>query len=409
MTHSPKPSHFYRTVTLMLLLIFGGFMVSDMYLPALPHLSETFHTTSKNAQFTIAIYFIGACISMLLLGPISDRIGRRKIVLIGMSFMIIGTFLCWYTAHFEVFLIGRIMQGLGAGAGFAVMRTAMRDMVQGNDLAHILAYITMIVGICPAIAPALGGILVTHFNWHIIFLLTLIYYIILFIFMVFLFPETLAKATQIKNRNELVIHHAACALSKMEFVCYCLTTATVYAGMMAYVTASPILIEVHLHFSAFAFGLITLGIVISGQLSKLYNRLYLNKKGYRYMMWVGMGLMWIGSLMMFLCALLGYMNIYTVVIPMVFYGNGMGILFPNISTAFLTLFTTIVGMASALYGTIQLGGGFIGSAIMSHLSESTLLPLSSCLMIFITIATIALYNARRLEKITQNINQNMTI
>lgn len=405
MSNIQKPDHFLRTVTLMLLLIFGGFMVSDMYLPAIPHLMKAFSATSKQVQLTIAVYFTGACISMLILGPVSDRVGRRKVVLFGIVMMIIGTFCCWYAAHYNLFLIGRIFQGLGAGAGFAVMRTAMRDMVSGNDLAQVVSLISIIIGLCPAIAPAVGGMMMSHFSWQSIFLVTFIYYIVLFIAMIFMFPETLAKATQLKNRDTNVAKHAWHALTHSEFMLYCVTSASVYAGMMAYVTASPIIFEVHLHFTPAQFGWITLGIVISGQISKIYNRLYVSVKGYRYMMWVGIVLLAIGSLLMFVFALCHMMNIYALIIPMLFYANGMGILFPNLSTASLTVFTTIVGMASALYGTLQLGGGIVGSALIAHFSESTLLPLSSLLVIFVALATISLAYASRLEKRNQQINQ----
>ena len=403
-----KPDYFTRTVTLLLLLVFGGVMVSDMYLPALPHLITAFHTSSHHVQITISVYFAGACTSILLLGPLSDRIGRRKIVSLGMLVMIIGTFTCWYSTSFSAFLAGRILQGLGAGGGFAVMRTVLRDMVRGNDLAHILSYISIIIGVCPAIAPALGGIILTHFSWRVIFLMTLIYYIILFFLMIFMFPETLSKATQIKNRGESVMKHAFAALTHSEFICYCIVSAAVYAGLMAYITASPMIIELQLHFTPLAFGWITLGLVLAGQLSKIYNRMYLNKKGYRFMLWVGMGLLGAGSLSMFIFALFDTMTIYTLIIPMIIYSNGLGILFPNLSTAFLSIFTTIIGMASALYGGIQLGGGILGSAIIAHFPETSLLPLSSCLITFVAIACATLLYARRIEKINQAISQHMS-
>jgi DHA1 family bicyclomycin/chloramphenicol resistance-like MFS transporter len=403
-----KPDHFRRTIALLLLLVFGGIMVSDMYLPALPHLIDAFHTTSHHVQITISVYFAGACASILILGPLSDRIGRRTIVLLGMAVMMMGTFLCWYATHFSAFLVGRILQGLGAGGGFAVMRTVMRDMVRGNDLANILSYISIIIGVCPAIAPALGGMIVTHFSWRAIFLITLIYYICLFLLMSVWFLETLPKTTQLKNRGENVIKHAWAALSHSEFMGYCIASAAVYAGLMAYITASPIIIEVHLHFTALQFGWITLGFVLAGQLSKIYNRMYLKQKGYRFMLGVGMGLLGLGSLAMFICALFHAMTIYTLIIPMIIYTNGMGIFFPNLSTAALSVFTTIIGMASAFYGAIQLGGGMIGSAIIAHLSEASLLPLSACLMFFIAIAYAALWYAQRMEKINQAINQNMS-
>jgi|GEM_PF-874456 len=407
MSHTPsqKPAHFKRTVTLLLMLVFGGFMISDMYLPALPHLISAFHTTSKHIQLTISVYFIGACASMLILGPISDRIGRRKVVLSGVTIMIIGTFFCWYTSSYHLFVLGRVLQGLGAGAGFAVMRTVMRDMVSGNDFAHIIAYISIIVGICPAIAPALGGMIVTHFHWRIIFLISLIYYLFLLVALIMMFPETLAKTTQIKNRGEHVIKHAWEALSHSEFLLYCITSAVIYAGMMAYVTASPMIIEVHLHFTPAQFGWITLGVVLSGQMSKIYNRLYVLKKGYQHMLYIGISLLILGSLTMLACALLHFMNIYAVVIPMVIYSNGLGIFFPNLSTASLSIFTTMIGMASAIYGTVQLGGGFLGSAIMAHLSEHSLMPLSSLLVIFIAIATACLFKAIQLQRKHQPVKQ----
>jgi Bcr/CflA subfamily drug resistance transporter len=398
MTASAKPDHFIKTTALLLLMIFGGFMVSDMYLPAMPHLIGAFHTTAKYVQLTITVYFIGACIAMLCLGPISDRIGRRKVILFGMLMMIIGTACCFLAHDYTPFLVGRIFQGLGAGAGFAVMRTVMRDMVKGDDLAHVLAYIAIIVGVCPAAAPALGGIIVTHLGWRTIFEITLIYYILLFIAMALLFTETLVKETQIKNRGENVFSHAFEALKHKEFMCYCLISAATYAGLMAYVTASPMIIEVHLHYTPLEFGYITLSIVVLGQLSKIFNRIYLKRFGYKKMMKISMSMILLGSFSLLAFGLFHIMALYAVMIPMVIYSNGLGMLFPNLSTAALTVFTTIIGMASALYGTVQMAGGLVGSGIIAHFSESTLIPIGAIMSVLSIIAVLALTNALRLGK-----------
>lgn len=393
-----KPPYFLRTIALLLLMIFGGFMVSDMYLPALPHLMDAFNVSSKYVQLTITVYFIGACVSILALGPVSDRIGRRYVVLIGILIMVLGTAMCFLAHHYWPFLIGRIFQGLGAGAGFAVMRTVMRDMVRGNDLAHVLAYVAIIVGICPAAAPALGGIIVTHLGWRAIFGITLAYYIMMLIIMFAAFPETLAKATQIKNRAENVFAHAFEALKHKEFMCYCLVTAATFAGLIAYITASPMIIEVQLHYSPLAFGWITLSIVVLGQCSKIYNRIYLNRLGYHFMMKVGIALLCCGSFALLAMGLLHIMTIYAICIPIIIYSNGLGILFPNLATAALSVFTTIIGMGSALYGTFQMAGGLIGSGLIAHFSEASLLPLGAVMCALVLCATLGLATALKLEK-----------
>ena len=335
---------------------------------------------------------------MLCLGPISDRIGRRKVVLFGMIMMIIGSASCFLAHHYWPFLAGRTLQGLGAGAGFAVMRTVMRDMVQGDDLAHVLSYIAIIVGVCPAAAPALGGIIVTHLGWRAIFEITLTYYILLLIAMALMFTETLAQETQTKNRSENVFAQAFKALRHKEFMCYCLISAMTYAGLMAYVTASPIIIEVHLHYTPLAFGYITLGIVVMGQISKIFNRIYLKRMGYQNMMKISMSMILLGSFSLLAFGLLHIMALYAVMIPLVIYSNGLGMLFPNLSTAALSVFTTIIGMGSALYGTVQMAGGLVGSGIIAHFSESTLIPIGIIMSIFSVIAVLALINALRLAK-----------
>ena len=108
----------------------GSFLASDMYLPAIPQIATVLHTSISNVQLTIGLYYLGTGISTLIFGPVSDRFGRRPTILLGSSIVIIGTILCILAHNYTLFVMGRVIQGVGAGAALSLRRSAGRDVAE---------------------------------------------------------------------------------------------------------------------------------------------------------------------------------------------------------------------------------------------------------------------------------------
>src|ERR1700761_2958567 len=142
----------------------------DMSLPALPAITAAYGTTAAHAQLTIGLYLLGYASGQLFYGPLSDRFGRRPMLLIGLTVYTLSGFLCASAPSIETMVALRLLQGFGGAVGVVVTRAAARDHFGGPALAQMMSSITAVQAFGPLLAPILGGILASHFDWHIIFL-----------------------------------------------------------------------------------------------------------------------------------------------------------------------------------------------------------------------------------------------
>src|ERR1700742_1377905 len=142
----------------------------DMSLPALPAITAAYNTTAAHAQLTIGLYLLGYALGQLFYGPLSDRFGRRPILLIGLTLYTLCGFLCAFAPTIDIMVAVRRLPGFGGAVGVVVTRAAPRDHFGGRELAQTMSSITAVQAFGPLVAPVLGGILASHFDWHIIFL-----------------------------------------------------------------------------------------------------------------------------------------------------------------------------------------------------------------------------------------------
>ena len=150
----------------------------DIYTPSVPAIALQFHVSLNAVQWSISIYAVGLCLSMLVYGPLSDIIGRRKPLLLGLFLMMVGSLICALSKNIETLIVGRLVQGLGAGAIAVLWRAMMRDLFSGDELAKYSSYLVpVIVGIM-AVAPLLGGYFQHYISWRASFVFLLLYAIV---------------------------------------------------------------------------------------------------------------------------------------------------------------------------------------------------------------------------------------
>ena len=156
-------------------IIFIGFlsafvpMSTDLYLPALPSMLNDFHTTEQVLNLTITFFFVFYAIGMLFWGPLSDKYGRRKILIIGTCFYFIGSLMCALSDTVPLLIVSRIVQALGSGASVSISTAMMKDLYTGKKLTSMLALVQSIAMTTPVIAPSLGSFILQYTSWHGIF------------------------------------------------------------------------------------------------------------------------------------------------------------------------------------------------------------------------------------------------
>ena len=231
-----------------------GPLVTDMYLPSLPSMMNYFDTNSSMVQLGLTSSMIGLAIGQIFFGPLSDKYGRRPLLLVSMSLFIVSTIFCIFSPNIETFIGLRLLQGIAGSGGIVISRSIATDKFSGQDLAKAMAIIGAINGIAPVASPVLGGFLTDSIGWKGIFIILLVIGIILLIGN-FRFKETLPQ--QHRKRENIIglVSVFGKVLHNRRYVFYVLQMGFAMGVLFANISSSPFIMQQHYGFSAFTFSL----------------------------------------------------------------------------------------------------------------------------------------------------------
>ena len=350
----------------------GPFSI-DAYLPAFPNIQATLHASPIEVQQTLAAYMLAFAGMVLWHGALSDAFGRRNVILVSLVVFAIGTFGCAASHTVHYLWIFRIMQGVSAGAGVVVGRAIVRDLYAGAPAARLLSLVTMIFSIAPAVAPVLGGWIVTWFDWRAIFLALLGYTVVLIFFCWRHLPETLApEKRQPFNPRFLATSYGAIFSSPL-FHMKTGVVACNFAGLFLYITAAPVMLPVHLGLGPHQFAWLFFPAVSGIFLGALAANRIAGRMTFARQIGYGFG---------FLLAAVAFNVAYHLLLPpalpwsvapLFFYTFGMSIIAPGATLLALDLFPHIRGtVASCQSFAVTLLGALVAGVIAPFLSHSVL-------------------------------------
>lgn len=361
------PSPLRMTIVGALLIAVGPISMS-LYSPALPLLTQVFSTTEEAIRATITVYLFGFAAAQLICGPLSDRYGRRPVVLSCLALYVLGS-LIGAAAHSVPMLdLGRIVQGIGACGGMALSRVMVIDRFGGGQAARIISLMSLILSVAPAAAPIVGGALITVLSWRLLFGLMAGYGLVL-VFLVWRFPETNTRRDPGAMRPATIVINYATLLTSSAFVGRVVLTAFAVGGLYAAQSLSPFILMGRLGLSSTSFGLVSaslMGAYLVGSLT--LNRL-LRYIGIQRLVVVGALCVLAAGLLLGI-GLPVRLGVVEVIGPLCLWLFGMALIMPGITTGTLALFPKNAGSASALMGSLQMAMGFIGTALSSLLTDA---------------------------------------
>lgn len=362
---------------LSMILILGslaafGPLSIDMYLPALPSLAGEFHTTSGLTQFSLSFFLIGLAGGQLVAGPLSDSIGRRLPLLIGLVIYTITSLLCVFSPSIYALIFLRLLQGIAGSAGIVISRAVVRDLYSGTELTKFFALIALVNGAAPIIAPVLGGQFLRFGTWQGIFIILCLIGLIMFISVQFYLPETLSAENRVPGglRNTLLTFKRI--LADRGFLGYALAQGFVMASMFSYISGSPFVVQDIFGVSPQVYSLIFaingLGIVIATQITGRIAGKIAEKR----LFVIGLSINLVSGICLVIVSLMDTGLLWHLV-PLFFVVSSVGVVTTTGFTLAMQTQGKNAGSASALLGVLSLlMGGFVSPLVGLGGNESTL-------------------------------------
>lgn len=369
-----RPSNPGRLIVLLAALTAFAPLSIDTYLPSLPLIANDLGATAASVQLTISLFLAGLCAGMLIYGPLSDRYGRRPLLLGGMGLYLLATLGCMAAGTVEHLVISRFFQGLGGAAAAVLARAIVRDLFALGEAARVLSLMHLVTMLATLVAPLLGSVLMAFNGWRTVFFGLLVFAALCLIASAWKIGETHAPDQRgdslvlaFTGYWQIVRHPVALA--------YILCMGLAFGGMFAFITASPFVYMEYFAVSpvgyAWLFGLNVVGILIV----TLVNARLVSRVGPLRMLSFGAALGGIAALWLLAIGLTGWGGLAAIVAGVIVYVSITGLMGANCVASLLALFPRQAGAAAGLAVACQfaLGAGF--SVVVGALADGTPAPM----------------------------------
>lgn len=395
---APRPAAAsMRQIMLLAALGSMGQFANNVYLPSLPSISAGLNASASAAQLTMTAFLIPLAAMQLVYGPLADRYGRRPLVTIGCAIFLAGCAVCALAPDIGTLIVGRAMQATGAAAGVVLSRAIARDQFDGPELNRAIGLIAMFFGLAPAVAPLIGGLLQTAFDWHAAFIAAALVGVFVLIAFRTMQPESLKTPLPRLDLAELARAYGV-VLRNKAFVGYAMAGTGTLSGMFAFFSGSPFLLMDVLGLTPVEYGFLppigVVGFLIGGTLAR---RMAANATPQKLAR-IGLTAQWVGVACMAGLPMLGFLHPAQVSGSIAIYTMGLGLLLPAVMSLAIAPFPQVAGTASATFGFLQMTGAAFATVLVSGLAL-ILGPLAfAWVMVGATAFTSAgLYRAKRAE------------
>ncbi|MEV6049451.1 multidrug effflux MFS transporter [Streptomyces sp. NPDC052107] len=373
-----------RRTGLLVTLVLGGLtatppLAMDMYLPSLPEVTQSLHAPAATVQLTLTACLLGMALGQLVVGPMSDRWGRRRPLLAGLAVYLLATALCALAPNVETLVAFRLAQGLAGAAGIVIARAVVRDLYDGVAMARFFSTLMLISGVAPIVAPLIGGQILRVTDWRGVFVVLTVVGVLLAALVWLRLPETLPPAERHDGGVGAALRAMRGLLADLPFTGYMLAGGFAFAALFAYISASPFVIQEIYGASpqtfSLLFGLNSVGLVAAGQVN---GKLLVGRVALEKVLACGLAVIVLAAtaLLLMSTGALGEVGLPPIAAALFVLMSAMGITLPNAQSLALLRTRHAAGSASALLGTSSFLVGAVASPLVGVAGEHTAVPMA---------------------------------
>ncbi|MCX5014191.1 Bcr/CflA family multidrug efflux MFS transporter [Streptomyces sp. NBC_00555] len=373
-----------RRTGLLVTFVLGGLtalppLSMDMYLPALPEVTTALHSPAATIQLTLTACLAGMALGQLVIGPMSDKWGRRRPLLIGMIVYVLATAICALAPTAELLIAFRLLQGLAGAAAIVIARAVVRDLYDGVEMARFFSTLMLISGTAPIIAPLIGGQVLRFADWRGVFVILTAVGLVLTLMVWRGLGETLPPERRQTGGVGAALRTMRGLLGDRVFAGYMLAGGFAFAVLFSYIAASPFVVQEIYGASPQAFSLLfgvnSVGLIAVGQIN---GKLLVGRVRLDNALAVGLGIITVASVALLLMStgMFGEVGLVPIAAALFVLMSAMGLVLPNTNAQALMRTPHAAGSASALLGTSSFLVGAIASPLVGIAGEDTAVPMA---------------------------------
>ncbi|MEJ6522342.1 multidrug efflux MFS transporter EmrD [Shewanella bicestrii] len=387
---APTPAAGSATQLLFMLvfMVACGQMAQTIFVPALPLIAQGLAVDASQLQAVMACYLLAYGLCQFIYGPLSDRVGRKMPLLIGIGIFILGAFMAAEATSFSQLIFASLLQGLGTASAGALCRSIPRDHYFGDNLVRFNSYVSMAVVFLPLVAPFLGSFASAYWGWQAVYWVLFGFGSLVWLLLCFGFKESLPKH---KREEQPILASYRHVLRHRSFRAYLLSLIATFAGIAAFEAIAGVLYGQYLQLSPFMVSCYfvapipgyLLGALIAGR-QKQAQRTVLQ----------GVALLGAGALFMLIPGIFQLVVGWSLLIGSMLFFSGAGMLFPTLTSAALEPFPRQAGIAGALLGGLQNFGAGLAALTMSLVPMGGQLSIGLLSVLMVLLVIVALHYAR---------------
>ncbi|MES2204119.1 MAG: multidrug effflux MFS transporter [Pseudomonadota bacterium] len=375
-----KQKNSLRTVLLLAPFILGFALALDIYVPSIPDLCVYFSVPPGVVQLTVSLFILTTGLGQLIVGPLSDCYGRRKIIISATTLYLAGSIVSTFSPDISTLILARMAQGFGACGMMVTCFAIVRDLFSGDECAKIYSFLNSTIALSPLLAPSIGGYLALYFGWRATFAFLALIAFLIVLLTFFKVKESLPVANRVNLSKDIFVNYKL-ILKSRTFVMYTLCSSAGFAGFLTFFSVSPYIVIDLLsipkqHFGIYfaSIGLIFfIGSIVCGYVVK-------NIGTYRTAL-LGTILMTLAGVVMWLWYIFFGLSMFGFMGPMMIMGFGGAFLMGAGAGGAIEPFPDMAGAASALFGSCQFVFGFVVSTVVLKWKITSTMPLALTMLV----------------------------